>query len=816
MTKTAEQILKATVAGQAVIPYVAPIETAEVDEIKSALEIAQENFINVNQKQDETAEIFKKVDFKLDEVKKEIAAIEKEIRKTEGSYKRSSKRETLKKLYNHMVALREYLETLEDKKNFLNAARVQAIKNSFKLEEEYKMAKKAVTMAAKQEGFKYIVFAGSLKDNGGTSSNNGYTKTIAEAVSIIYHKARVHQVWHIDTIDGERIAGGVSLNANEFSALIDKYDEKYIDAEFAPVSEKVEYTPATIEEEFNYIEVKAIHNFTLGNYTESIEEMKKFVSKASGDLKKLALSELNEWIRIARAEGVEVEDFNFEETQNGWEIEKDSATTYDWTYYKKYPVEGYGAVEIKHAENTEVYSVSCRCGEWGKTLEFFINGIANTNDILLFVIKADGFRNTHGGEVPMGGGHYDATFLKGTEEENKAAAFAYADYLVEFLSHFEKTEEGYNLNQEYLREYIYGDSSETSKTDEEPKEKNSTEENIQTDNKTDEKAANLPDNELNCSEGTNSSKDNGERLKNDLNANQAKFEIGKCYAYEVKASGYSGCYEVYKVLKRRENKMSTSVTLQEYLFVDTEGNEHEMRGDTETFKISICLKSFEEIKIDKKKYLWAVNIYSVDETATNEIPAEEKNSDDENEFATGTEKQIEPIKDSFYTDNEDAARELVKPFDNYYDVKIEVIHFENNLIGFSGNLIARKGEFKALYLSNRWRHRHTIIYNAKIVSNAEVTKKFTQKQIEGIAKYHGLKLKTPEVLAKTEYAYRIEIEVENDGEPVRRETKYAKTFSEAISICKITNAKLTTYHIEKNDNVREWMAEVAEDKFKCA
>lgn len=160
------------------------------------------------------------------------------------------------------------------------------------------------------------------------------------------------------------------------------------------------------------------------------------------------------------------------ENKDGWEVVRDSAATFDWTYYRKYPVEGYGAVEIKHAEDANTYSVSCRVGEWGTTAEFFINGIAKTSDILAFVIKADGFRNTHGGEVPMGGGHYDATFSKGTEEENKAAAFAYADYLVEFLSHFEKTAEGYILNQDYLREYIYGkNSDETSETTEEPTEK---------------------------------------------------------------------------------------------------------------------------------------------------------------------------------------------------------------------------------------------------------------------------------------------------------------------------------------------------------
>ena len=661
-----------------IIPYIAPAEKVEIDEIKSALEVAQENYLIVDQKCDEASEIYKAIEVKHSEALKDISAILKEIRKTEGSYKRSSKRETQKKLYNHMVALREYLETLENKKNFLHAARVRALKNSFKLEEEYKMAKKAVTMAAKQEGFKYVVFAGSLKDNGGTSSNNGYTKTIAEAVSIIYHKAILHKVWHIDTIDGERIADGVTLDEKEFSALIDKYDEKYIDAEFAPVSEKVEYTPATIEEEFNYIEVKAMHNFTLGNYIESIEEMKKFIAKASGDLKKLALSELNEWIGIARTEGVEVEDFNFKETKETTQNAVNAAETNetelkdwevneipqcDWIYspssgnilafilrsngnceyYKFYPVANCGAIIIENRNYHNYVHIRCDIanGENQSVMEYWKKH-KNRNEIwhdLSEMVKAKGGHfNWNCGEYPTDTINISFTKEDTEEGENENAAFDVAEYLVWLLTH----------------KYSASIETETSKTFEEPTEKIIVEENISSDN------------------------------------------------------------------------------------------------------------------------------------------------------------------ESFYAESEEDARAFVEPFKNYYDVKIEVVHFEHNLIGFSGNLLARKGEFKALYISNRWRHQYTRIYNAKIVSNAEVTKKFTQKQIEGIAKYHGLKLKTPEDLSKIEYTYRVEIEIENDGESVKRKTQYAKTFEDAILICKHTGAKLTTYHIKKIDNVREWMAEVAEDKFKIA
>ena len=79
MKKTAEQILKAAVAGQAVIPYVAPVETVEVDEIKSALEVAQENYLIVDQKCDEATEIYKAIEAKHSEALKEISAILKEI-----------------------------------------------------------------------------------------------------------------------------------------------------------------------------------------------------------------------------------------------------------------------------------------------------------------------------------------------------------------------------------------------------------------------------------------------------------------------------------------------------------------------------------------------------------------------------------------------------------------------------------------------------------------------------------------------------------------------------------------------------------------
>ena len=903
-------------------------------------------------------------------------------------------------------------------------------------------------MAAKQEGFKYVVFAGSLKDNGGTSSNNGYTKTIAEAVSIIYHKARVHQVWHIDTIDGERIAGGVSLAEKEFLALIEKYDQKYIEAEIAPVSEKVAYTPATIVEEFNIIMIRSIHNFTLGNYVESIEELKTFCDKAIKQDKNLfetALKELVEWIGIAKEEGIEVEGYNFEETENGWNVRKDNAATFSWTYYSKYPIEGFGSVEIQHPDCSNFYNVRCDLARKnGDSINYFLSNVAKPSDIFVFALRVDGVLKENNGQKSFCADHYDADFFKGTDDENKAAAFAYANYLVEFLSHFEKTAEGYILNQDYLREYIYGDSDKTTETTEEPAEEKNTkttfeelerkiqvsyrtgkngnvrkiwyiyrqgthsynsgfftadsfdakkilEENgwtvkefvvadkaatrergkikfenalrygrnlkkcstieeqsarfditaedaenickmlgvdfngvkIETNEKsvedemikTVEKAANLPDNESKCSEGTNLSKGNDERLKNDLNANQAKFEIGKYYYLES-----FGSKTVYKVLKRSENKMSTSVTLQEYLYIDTEGKEHEMRGDIGTFKISIWRNTCEEVKLDKRIHLWT---YSVYQAATNEIPVEENiesvetkktkksykvltetDTDDVinkvlihpekagnfefefmttcanletayNRFARGFNQavadgvisqavidfyngyahfdelsaddydgltceelpmwgdcgeyylgfdsfedrhyiwlivhakksepaeevkpeEVQPINQTFYTTTEEKAREIVKPFENYYDVKIEVKNLDYDLTGFTGKLLARKGEFYALYLSNKFRYQTLRIYNANIVSNATITKSFTEKQVTGIAKYLGLKFKTQEDLAKMEYAYRVEIEVENDGEQIKRETKYAKTFEDVISICKYTGAKLTTYHIEKS------------------
>lgn len=156
------------------------------------------------------------------------------------------------------------------------------------------------------------------------------------------------------------------------------------------------------------------------------------------------------------------------ENKDDWEVVRDSAVVFDWTYYQKYPVEDYEPVEIKHAEDSKVYSVSCNNAEHFKyrIADFLYNDV-KFSDVFVFDIRIDGVIKNLNGEKTFCGTHYYATFSKGTEEENKAAAFAYADYLVEFLSHFEKTSEGYILNQDYLREYIYGekDNETTEKSD---------------------------------------------------------------------------------------------------------------------------------------------------------------------------------------------------------------------------------------------------------------------------------------------------------------------------------------------------------------
>ena len=299
---------KTEMESKAMIEYVTPAEKVEIAEVKSALEIVQEEYRISIQEERETKEIMEKISDKIFEAQGDIEKINKEIRKTEGSYKRSSKRETLKKLYNHMVALRETLGDYEEKEDFLQEMFKVAIKNFNEANLKEHSLRKSIYETAKQEGFKYVV---EIRTYNGRHEE--FTKTMVEAVAQIYMNANIFTGdWEISTIDGQGIVSGYKVlhhtDKFNFEKLIDKYDEKYIDAEFAPVSEKVEYTPASIEEEFNYIEVKAMHNFTFGNYVESIEEMKKFVAKASGDLKKMAVSELKDWIGIARAEGVEVED----------------------------------------------------------------------------------------------------------------------------------------------------------------------------------------------------------------------------------------------------------------------------------------------------------------------------------------------------------------------------------------------------------------------------------------------------------------------------------------------------------------------------
>ena len=102
-----------------------------------------------------------------------------------------------------------------------------------------------------------------------------------------------------------------------------------------------------------------------------------------------------------------------------------------------------------------------------------------------------------------------------------------------------------------------------------------------------------------------------------------KFEVGKYYVESSQDVGYADCYVVYKCIDRKENKKSTSVKLQECWFIDKIiGKKYEMGGATGRFKVTTfyrCKQPYEEVRLEKRKYVWACSEYKVDTLAQAEI-----------------------------------------------------------------------------------------------------------------------------------------------------------------------------------------------------
>ena len=292
-------------------PYIAPAEKVEIDEIKSALALATAEYIAAEIKEAETKAFYENFVEKTISVDDNVDSLNKEIRKTEASYKRSSRRETLTRLYNKLVYLREELEKAKAQQLFLAEIGIRLVReHKFWLQKKMD-TKKAMKQAKFLEGFKYEAMVYTKY-----GERKAAVKTIFEAVRYIYSEADNGHIgkrttWEISEYNsGKLLAHGYTLNELNFSMLIEKFDEKCIDAEISAATEKNEFTPATLKDEFNYIVARAIHNFTFNDFVKSIEELKAFCQKAARqdkDLFETAREELQEWIEIASSNGVNIE-----------------------------------------------------------------------------------------------------------------------------------------------------------------------------------------------------------------------------------------------------------------------------------------------------------------------------------------------------------------------------------------------------------------------------------------------------------------------------------------------------------------------------
>ena len=300
------------------ILYVTPIA-----EIQSKVDVAISEYKAAENKAAEVKNLYQKFFGEYMNITGVLAAHKAALRKTEADYKRRIRVSTLERLFNTMLELKEKIQDITDKQAFLSKiCRALGREHDWCLAAENE-AKKAVRATAIAEGFKYVVninerksFAGAIK---GTKH---FARTMEEAISLIYRNADICGTWIIREIEGGIVDVGEELYPDDFTALIQKYDEKYIDAEITTAAGRKEFTPSTMKEEFDYIVTRAIHYFTLDDFVKPVEELKNFCKRAAhqdADLFETAKAELQEWVDIASKNGVEI-DLDLDEIEESAEI----------------------------------------------------------------------------------------------------------------------------------------------------------------------------------------------------------------------------------------------------------------------------------------------------------------------------------------------------------------------------------------------------------------------------------------------------------------------------------------------------------------
>lgn len=283
----------------------------EFDEVKTALEIAEEEYRHAVNEADKWDKISCEISDKCGEYNDVLEAFNKEFRNLEGRYKRSTRSDTRTDLYHQMFAVRRQIEEIEPAIDWLQRMFDKASTQYIRSYNDELAAKRNVVNARAAAGLKFGVHV-NLENGGKKIPLSANVKTIADAVNFICQNTNglINWLIYTESVNGlttrrSVIAESKNIDSEIFFALIKKYGDSttVIDAEIATPQEATAPHFDTPAEEFKAIAFRAMHCFTLGDFLTPIDELRAFCRK--NELPD-AERELLEWVQIATDNGVEV------------------------------------------------------------------------------------------------------------------------------------------------------------------------------------------------------------------------------------------------------------------------------------------------------------------------------------------------------------------------------------------------------------------------------------------------------------------------------------------------------------------------------
>ena len=283
----------------------------EFDEVKTALEIAEDEYRRATDEAAKWDKISCVISDKCGKYNNELEALNKTFRNLAGRYKRSTKEDTRNRLYYQMRILYRQIEAIKPAVEWLQRMYDKASAQYLHERDKELAATRNVVNARAAAGLKFGVHI-NLELGGQKIPLSDNVKTIADAVNFICQNTNGLASWVIytESVNGlttrrNIIAEGKNIDREILSALIKKHGDStiVIDAEIAtPQKAKAPHfdTPA---EEFMAIAFRAMHYFTLGDFLTPINELRAFYRKNKWTYVE---RELAEWIKLATDNGVEV------------------------------------------------------------------------------------------------------------------------------------------------------------------------------------------------------------------------------------------------------------------------------------------------------------------------------------------------------------------------------------------------------------------------------------------------------------------------------------------------------------------------------